>query len=190
MTQIKNYNFSENEITTFIVQSAGFLWIAFAQDDDGNCALQKVSQNNPLQVYFDIDIAVTEIKKLFILGSYIYLALDNTSYIGARYSLTVPQITSTNFTLPAGITEAPVDVLANGSDLFYLIPGDLSGTNAKIVKMSLTGIFDQTIDLATVTNAKSFTIDGNGDLWVVTNQSPLKYVRVYLDGTWQYTVFE
>ena len=191
MTLIRNYNFSENQITAFAVDSAGYLWIAFAQDASGNCAFQKVSVNNPLQKYYDIDISVDEIKKISVSGSYVYLAYNDTTYIGARYSLLNPLTTYTNFSLPAGITEAPIDVLINGNDLFYLIPGESSGQNAKIVVFNTSGIFDQIIDLSTVTNAKSITIDsGSGDLWVVTNSSPANYVRVYEQsgGNWTYTV--
>ncbi|MHA2013370.1 MAG: two-component regulator propeller domain-containing protein [Candidatus Helarchaeota archaeon] len=191
MTLIRNYNFSENQITAFAVDSAGYLWIAFAQDANGNCAFQKVSANNPLQKYYDIDISVDEIKKISVSGSYVYLAYDDATYIGTKYSLLNPLTTYTNFSLPAGITEAPIDVLINGSDLFYLIPGESSGLNAKVVKMSTAGVFDQTIDLATVTNAKSITIDsGSGDLWVCTNTDPSTYVRVYQQsgGNWTYIV--
>ncbi|MGD2071903.1 MAG: hypothetical protein PVG65_00230, partial [Candidatus Thorarchaeota archaeon] len=161
----------------------------FAQDGDGNCAFKKASANNPLQIYFDIDIAVTQINALYVASSYVYLAFNDATYIGARYSLTNPLSTSTDFNLPGGITEAPVDVLANGSDLFYLIPGNTSGLNAKIVKMSTSGVYDQTIDLSTITNAVSFTMDDNGDIWVVTDTSPAQYIRVYEQsgGVWTYT---
>ena len=163
--------------------NGNYLWLLQANN------LKKVSVNNPLQIYFDIDQTVTLVKG-YISGNYIYLAVNDDTYIGKRYSLANPTITYSSFTLPEGITEAPVDVLANGSDLFYLFPGSGSGQNAKIVKMSTTGTFDQTIDLSTVTNAKSFTIDNNGELWIVTNSSPVEYVRVYetSGGVWAYTV--
>ncbi len=191
MTQIKNYNFSENELSFIIsdISSGLYIWAGF-KSDGSNCALQKLSANNPLQIYFDIDIAVDEIKKAFISGSYIYLAYDDSTLIGARYSLSSPLITSSDFSLPSGILEAPVDVLVNGSDLFYLIPGEISGQNAKIVKMSTSGVFDQTIDLATVSNAKSFTIDTEtGDIWLITSDDPSVYVRVYEQsgGVWTYS---
>ena len=189
MTTIKNYNYSEKEISTFIVDSNGYLWVAF-ETDGTNCAFQKVSVNDPLQVYFDIDIAVDEIVALYIDGSYIYLAYNDATYIGARKSLANPTITYTNISIPAGIVEAPVDVLVNGADLFYLMPGNTSGQNCQIVKMTITGTFVETIDLVTVTNAVSFTMDSEGEIWVITENSPADYVRVYEDsgGVYSYEV--
>ena len=192
MTLIKNYNYSENEITSFIVDTYAnyYLWIAFAKEDE-NCLLKKVSANNPLQTYFNINITVDEITKMFIDNTYLYLAYDDDSLIGARYSLTNPNSSYTNFDLPVGITESPVDVLVSGSNLFYLIPGNDSGTNTKIVKMTLTGSFVETIDLSTVSNASSFTVDSGGDIWIVTNTSPATYIRVYQNsgGTYVYTSY-
>jgi len=182
MTEIKNYNFSESELVHIVVDTANgqYLWCLFANN------LKKVSAHNPLQTYFDIDQDEVLVRG-FISGSYIYLAVNDASLIGKRYSLSNPVSTSTDFSLPAGITEAPIDVVASGSDLFFLIPGIASGENAKIVKMSTAGVYDQTIDLATVANAVSFTYDGT-DLWVITNETPAEYIRVYFDGIWKYTV--
>lgn len=192
MTVIKNYNFSENEISDIArdVTNGNFLWIAFSQDASGNCAFKKVSANNPLQTYFDIDIATTEIKKVYVSGSYVWVALDDSSLIGKRLHISNPIGNTLDLTMLAGITEAPVDVLLNGSYIYFLIPGDLSGTNAKILEYTWsTGIYNQTIDLTTVTNAKSFTVDDNDEIWVVTYTNPGTLVRVYdLDTTPQFTV--
>lgn len=184
MTQIKNYNFDETQLVDIVVDisNTGYLWVLQANN------LKKVSAHNPLQIYFDVDTTETLIKG-FLYSSYLYIALNDSTLICRKYSIVNPN-TYTNFTKPVGITEAPVDVVTGSLGVFFLIPGNLSGTNAKIVKMSTAGVYDQTIDLVTVNNAKSLTIDNNNNLWVVTNQAPLKYVRVYLDGTWQYSVFE
>ena len=186
---IKNFNFSEKEISMILMDSLNlYLWLGFKQDASGNCAFQKVSWNNPLQVYFDIDIAVDEIKKAVCDGLYIYLALDDSSLIGRRYTRSTPITTPTDFSIPAGITEAPVDILVS-TYVYFLIPGSTSGTNAKIVKFNTSGTYIETIDLTTVTNAQSFTEDSvTGDIWVTTFTSPGTYVRVYNDGTWHYTV--
>lgn len=193
MTKIKNYNYSEKEISSKTVDSNNgqFIWVGFNQDASGNCSLQKVSANNPLQKYYDIDIAITEIKKGFIYSSYIYLGFDDTSLIGRRYSLNNPLTSYTDFTLPSGITEAPIDVVAYGSYVYFLIPGETSGTNTKICVFTLAGVFQETIDLSTVTNARSFTIDTTTEeLWVVTYNSYADYVRVYQlsGGIYTYTV--
>ena len=190
MTLIKNINFSEKEISMMLMDSSNsYLWLGFKQDASGNCAFKKTSWNNPLQSYFDVDIAVDEIKKAVCDGLYIYLALDDSSLIGRRYTRSTPITTPTDFSIPAGITETPVDILVS-TYVYFLISGSTSGTNAKIVKFSLTGTYQETIDLATVTNAKAFTIDDNDEFWCITYSAPSEYIRVYqMSGDiWTYTV--
>lgn len=175
---IKNFNYSEKEISMLLRDIADeYLWVGFNQDASGNCALQKVSFNNPLQVYYDIDIAVTEIKAGACSGSYLYLALSDSSLIGRRYNRSTPLSTTVDFDLPVGISEAPIDVVVD-TYVNFLIPGIVSGTNAKIIQYTTSGTFVQTIDLTTVNNASSFCKSGD-DFWVVTNEDPSKYVRVY-----------
>ena len=193
MTLIKNYNYSESDITFLTVDNANgqYIWIGFAQDASGNCALKKVSANNPLQTYFSIDIATTEIKKGYVFSSYIYLALDDASLIGKRYSLLNPLTVYDSFSLPAGITEAPIDILVSGLNVYFLIPGSISGSYAKVCIFSLAGVFSETVNLSTVNDANTMTIDGNGDLWVATDESPSSYVRVYQTsgGVYTYSTF-
>ena len=189
--QIKNYNYSENNISMVVVDPNGYVWMGFQRDASEKCALQKVSANNPLQKYYDIDIAILEIKKGYIFSDYIYLAFSDSSLIGRRYSLLNPLTTYTDFSLPLGIIEAPIDVLAYGSYVYFLIPGDISGTNSKICVFTLNGTFSEIIDLSTVTNAKSFTVSSvTGDLWIVTNKPNAEYIRVnqISGGSWIYTI--
>jgi hypothetical protein len=182
--QITNYSFDETQIIHAVVDSSstGYVWLLFLN------TLKKVSASNPLQIYFNIT-EDEDFVKAFLYSSYLYCALDDSTLIGRRYSITNPLTTTTDFTKPVGINEAPVDVVVGSLGVFFLIPGDISGENAKIVKMSLAGVYDTTIDLTTIRNAKSITIDLNNDLWVVTNAAPLEYVRVFLDGTWQFQSF-
>ena len=182
MTLIKSYNLSESHLLHSVVDTSGgqYLWLLFAD------TLKKVSANDPTLIYFDIAQTQTLVKG-YVSGSYIYLAVDDATYIGKRYSLTAPITSYTNFSLPAGIVEAPVDLLVSGSYVYFLIPGNDLGTNAKIVKMSTAGVFSETIDLTTVTNAKSFVMVGT-EFWVVTYGSPSTYVRVYDDSGWTYTI--
>ena len=183
---IKKYNYSEHEISDIIVDTnyAEYLWVAFKQDSSGNCALKKVSAHNPLQTYFDVDITTTEIKRLIISSTYLYVALDDTSYIGKRYSVSNPVSGVVSMAIPSGITEAPVDMIVD-SYLYFLIPGSISGTNAKICVFTTAGVFSETIDLPTVTNASAITIDADDNLWIVTNTDPCYLIRVYDDGGWQ-----
>ena len=191
MTQIKNYNYSETEVTMMLKDDTNgeFLWVGFTSDGS-NCALQKVSAHNPLQVYFDFDIAVDVIKRAIISGSYIYVAVDDATSIGKRYLIANPLSTAIDFEIPAGITEAPVDVILR-TNVYFLIPGNASGTNSKIVEFTISGTFVQTIDLTTVTNADKFTVDANDEIQVVTFTSPAQVVRVFdLDSTPLYSSTE
>jgi len=186
----RNFNFSETKITASEVdESSSYLWLAFAKNDEGNCLLKKVSAFQPDQVFYSIEIAVDEITAIKISGSYIYLAYNDSTLIGARYSLTSPLTSSLDFNIPSGITESPVDVAVDNTTLYYLIPGNTSGNNTKVVELTTTGTFVETIDLSTIIQAKSFALDSNtGDLWTVTYTSPANLVRVYkTGGVWGYT---
>jgi len=190
MTQIKNFNYSENEVSMIIVDTTNgqYLWVGF-KSDGSNCALQKLSANEPTQKYYDIDLAVSEIKKGYISSSYIYLALSDSALIGRSYSLNNPLTVSVDFALPVGISEAPIDVLVN-TNVYFLIPGVVSGTNTKIVEMTIAGVYVQTIDLSTVNNATSFCISDADEFWVTTNEVIAEYVRVYpiSGGGYNYTI--
>lgn len=186
MRIIKKYQFSEHEISDVIVDlnTSQYLWVAFKQDVSGNCALQKVSAHNPLQIYFNIDLNVTEIKRLYINSTNLYVALDDVTYFAKIYSVTNPLSSVTDVAIPSGITEAPIDIVV-GDNLYFLLPGNLSGTNAKICVFSTVGVFSETIDLTGINQVSSFTIDANNNLWLVTNTNPAKLIRVYDDSGWQ-----
>jgi hypothetical protein len=190
MSTITNYNLSESQVVNLIGDEAtsDYLWLSFAKSGT-TCTLQKVIATKPTQVVFDIDLSVDAINKMVISGSYIYLALDDSSYIGRRYSTTNPLTTSTNYAVPVGLTEEPIDVAVIGSYVYFMTPGTLSGENCKIYKYGLTGTYSSTIDLTTVTNAKSMVASSDDELWITTNTSPLSLVRIYnLSTTPQFTV--
>lgn len=184
MSQFKNYQYDEKEISSLIVDASGsnFVWIAFKKNDEGNCLLKKVSANDPSQIYYTLEIATNEITKLKISNDFLYLALDDSSNIGKKYSLTQPLTNYTDIELPSGINEAPIDLIIDGSFLYYLIPGNISGEIAKIVKMTTNGTFLTTIDLEDginfATNAVSFLIDNVGLIWVVTKTNPTFLIKV------------
>ena len=185
---IKNYNFSEKEISCVISDTGtnNYLWIGFKQNESGDCKLIKVSANNPLQIYYTVEIETNEIKKFVVSGDYIYLALDDSTLIAQKYLRSNPLAAPTDFSIPSGVEEAPVDILAD-TYINFLIPGNESGKNAKIVRITTAGVLYETIDLSTITNASSFTKVGD-EFWVVTDTIPGTYIRVYFDVTWQYTV--
>lgn len=189
MTQ-RQFNYSTKLITAQVVdESNSYLWIAFAKNAEGNCILKKVSAFQPNQVFYSLELEVDEIVDMKISGSNIYLAYNDSNYIGAIYSMTSPLTTYLNLNIPSGITEAPVAVEIDNTTLYYLIPGNTSGTNAKISEFTTSGTHVENIDLTTVTSAQSFSLDSaTGDLWVVTYTAPAKLVRVYKSGAvWNYT---
>lgn len=194
MTIQRTFNYTEPTITAQAVDDSGqSLWLAFSQDVEGNCVLKKVSAFDPSQVFFSIDIAVSRINRIIVFGTSLYLAYNDTDLLGAKYTLSNPLLTHTDFDRPVGINENPVDVVATGSDLFYLLPGDSSGENAKVINLTTSGTFVETIDLLKsgniVTNAKSIAVDTSDNLWIITYTSPTNLVRVYeVLSVWDFTI--
>jgi len=195
--QIKHYNYSEKQITALCADDSGddFIWIAFAKDSDNNCVLFKNGAHNPYQKYYELDQDVEEIISMKIGGDYLYVALNDETNIGYMYHKSTPLTTSQALPIPSGITEAPVDVLVTATDLWFLTPGTTSGTTAKLIKMSLAGTYDSTIELneigKTVTDAVSLTEDSvSGDLYIGTNTAPAELVRIYeiTGGAYDYDV--
>ena len=182
---IRRHLYSGQGVISAIVRDGNYLWVAYK--NTSACRLKKVSIFDPSLIYYDIAVNVDEITRLKIDGSYLYLSIDDDTYIAARYSRTNP-LGSYNFiSIPSGINEKSVDLAihSNGSDWFLLTPGELSGENAKVINISSV-TFQETIDLTTIFNAKSMTIDENDNLWAVTDESPAKLVKIYDDGGYTY----
>jgi hypothetical protein len=169
---IQNYNFTEGQILD-AVADGNYLWVSFGTN------LKKVSAFNPTQVYYDLDLSVTAINKLVVNVGYVYLAIDNSTIIGRRYSTTNPLTTYTDFTKHIDVSEAPIDALIYNSNIYFLTPGNISGQNAIISQYTLTGTLVQLIDLSTVVNASSFVLDSNNEIRVLTNTNPASVVRVF-----------
>jgi hypothetical protein len=186
--QIKNFNYSESKIDTFVTDSynRNYLWLGF-EKNGSYCTLQKVSANNPYQIYFNIDVEIDEWKKFFIYSTYLYTAVSDDIYIGKRYALSTPLTSTNNFTKPIDANEDPVDIQVTSTYVFFLLPGILSGETAKIYKFTLTGTYVETIELSTVENISSFVAIDNTNLWAITNASPTELIRIYNDGSWHYT---
>ena len=190
MINIRRINYLNNKEISLIVTDASYnmLWIAYKLNTSGYCILKRVSAFDPTQIYYSINISVNEIKKMIINGNYVYCLYSDSSLIGSKYSLTNPLTTSTDFTLHSSIVETPVDFVTDGTYIYYLIPGEMSGQNASIVKTSMVGLYIETINLTTVTNTKAICIDENLELRVVTYTDPVKLVRVWDDGGWNYSI--
>lgn len=188
--QIKNFNYNESKINSIIIDNylSQYLWLGFEKSGD-YCTLKKVSANNPLQTYFDIDLEIDTIKKFAIYSTFLYVAIDDSTIIGRRFSLINPLTTTSDFTKSVGANEAPIDIQVTANYVFFLLPGNISGENAKIYKFTLSGTYVETIDLTTIQNVSSFVVIDDTNLWAVTNTSPSELVRIYNDGSWNYSTF-
>ncbi len=184
MTSIRRFNYSnDKQITSQIADEiTDFLWVGFAQNTDGNCVLEKQAKFFPTQTYFSLERSVDEIINLDLDSSNIYVAYDDTTLLGEIISKSTPLSITTEISKGASV-ESPVDVKINGSDLWFLLPGNASGTNGKLLKYNTSGVFQQEVDLINssevVNNAVSMTIDDNNDIWIVTHTDPTTLIRVF-----------
>ena len=184
MTIIRRFEYSgDKQITSQIAdENSDFLWVAFAKNGDGNCILEKQARFFPTQTYFSIERSVDKIVALDVDSSNIYSAYDDSVLIGEIFSKINPLTSSTQISR-GSIVESPVDVKVDGGDLWFLLPGNASGTNAQLLRYNFLGVLQQTVDLIksneTVVNAKTMTIDDNNDIWIGTFTNPATVVRVF-----------
>ncbi|GAG55796.1 unnamed protein product [marine sediment metagenome] len=185
---IRKYNFLETE-TMPLIRDSNYVWISFL-GSGGLTKLRKVSAFNLYQTYFELNPPVDRIVKSKITGTKLYAAVQDGTYIAVYYSTSNPLSTYAYVSIPAGINEFPVD-LAVDTDYFYLLtPGDATGENAKILKYTAasTPVLNKTIDLATINKARSIEIDPSDNLYVVTYESPAKFIKIIADDS--YTAYE
>lgn len=185
MTNIRRINYTpKKEITKEIVDETNQgLWVAFAKNSSNKVIIQRQSAFNPSQIFFNLERSVEGVTNFDVDTSFLYCAYNDTSLIGEKISLTNPLTITTNISKPIGIDENPVDVKVNGSDLWFLLPGESTGVFATLLLYNLSGTLQQTIELMDTNNsvqyARSLTIDTNNDLWINTYTSPMQTVRVY-----------
>lgn len=191
MSTFRDYKFSATEVSAITIDTANsnYLWIAFKKNSDGVCILRKVSAFDLTQTYFQLNFSVDLISRMKIANGLIFIAVTHATIMGFAISLSNPLTSQTTINLPGGLVEHPVDIGVGATHVYYLFPGDLSGVNAKIVNVTNTGTFVETIDLLQsailVKNARGITVDGSENLWTVTDTDPANLVRVYkVSSTW------
>lgn len=196
MTIINRYSYSREQITAQKADNlADFLWLAFAQNSSGICYIEKKAKFKPDQTYYSLEKTVDEVVGMDIDSTKLYVAYNDATLLGEIISKTNPLTSSTEIS-KGDIPESPVDVLINGSDLWYLLPGNLSGLNAQLLRYNTSGALQQTVDLTksgiTVVNAKSMIADDNDDIWIVSNTNPAQLIRVFeiSGGTYEFAVTE
>ncbi len=186
MTSIRRFEYSnDKQITTQKTDEfADFLWVGFAKNSDGNCILEKQAKFFPTQTYFTIERAVDQIVEMDLDDTNLYVAYNDTTLLGEIYSKTNPLTTATEIPRDS-IVESPVDVKIDilTDDLWFLLPGNASGTNAQLLRYDTVGVLQQTVDLVKsgniVINASTMTIDENSDIWIGTFTNPATVVRVF-----------
>jgi len=181
----RRYTYSQDQITAIKVDGYN-VWIA-CNDTSTNCKLLKVDAINPSNIYYEIDVTASQINALALQSTtYIVLALSSTSYIGERISRTNPLISYGYFSKPGGVNENAIDCLFDSNYYYFLTPGSVSGEIPKILKYNTALNLSETIDIETsgetIQNVKSFTIDGNGNFWLVTNTDPIRLIKVSKPG--------
>jgi hypothetical protein len=160
-----------------------FLWVAYEQNNSGNCIINKVDSFNPSDIYISLTKSVIQVNKLDINATHLFTAYDDDTLFGEIISLTSPFSIPTQISIPGGVNEAPIDIKISDTYIYFLTPGIASGENAKIVRYLIDGTYDTIIDLTntndTVYNANSMTIASPNEIWVSTNETPSNIVRVY-----------
>lgn len=180
----RRFTFSDPTITASKVDSSNtFLWLAFSQNSDGNCIIEKEFFGQPTQTFFTIERSVDAINAMDLSSSYLYAVYNDSTAFAERFSLSNPLTSFIQITRPGGINESAVDVLYDGSDIWILTPGSASGENAKLLRFNTSLVLQETVDLtksgSTVFDAISLTSDSGGDLWIVTNTTPAQFIRVF-----------
>src|SRR3972149_5943743 len=158
MTTITRYDFSDEEQITAKKSDEidNYLWIAYAQNSDGYCVLKKQSFLNLNQNFYTLNRYVSEIKAIDLDASQVYVAYDDVTLLGEIFSKSNPLTVTIEITNPEN--EAPVDVKSDGSYVYFLLPGLISGENAKVLKYDTSGIYQTTIELPGITNATSMVL--------------------------------
>lgn len=193
MSNFRDYKFSLKEVSAICADEANgeFLWIAFKKNSSGVCVLRKVSAHDLTQTYFTLNVSVDAINALQIFNGIIFLAVDHSTISLFAYSISNPLTNSYTVNRPAGITENAIKIGVGAANVYYLTPGLLSATTAKLISFSASPIptFVETVTLQqsaiNVTNAKAITVDGSENVWVGTNTSPVNLIRAWkVTGVW------
>lgn len=185
---MKNKYIFQNETITAIKQeeSNNYLWIATV-DASNQIHLYMTSSFNPEVIYYDVDNIIGDsIQSIMIIGSYLYLALDSSQYIGLRVNRTSPIINQTYIDSPSGINEGSIDFVSDGTYIYFLTPGIASGEYSKVAKIGLSSLaYVETIDLSSsgdeVTDAKKIDIDDENNLWIVSQLTIPILTKVWLE---------
>jgi hypothetical protein len=189
MNILRKYNFDETEISAICVEPATppSLWVGFEKNSDDVCVLKKYSLLNPENIRYSMELSVDNINKIYYLSPRIYtLVIDSTIFATYRTSSS-PISTAVNVSIPSGVNESAIDMVAYGTNLFLLTPGE-DVENAKILRYSTTMVLQETIELTGVHDVNSLTVDSSGVIWCTTYEENSRLIKVYNDGGYTFDV--
>jgi hypothetical protein len=183
---VKNkYTFLEKRVTS-IVNNGNYTWIAFL-GTDGVSHLYKVSSYDLNWRYFKLNVSADSISKIILDDAWLYLALDSDLYIGETILLGNPLANYNYITKPVGIVEKAIDVAVSANYIYFLIPGEITGTNAKVIQYSKDLEYIVTVDLIQsgdiITDAKKISVDSNENIWVISGINPVVLTKIVITGT-------
>lgn len=196
MSTFRDYQYSLTDVTAICVDTtnSNYVWIAFAQNSNSVCLLKKVSAYDLSQVYYTVSVPVTSINSMTVTNGNIFLAVTHVTIFAISYSVTNPLTTFTTINYPSGVVESPIQVLANGTNVYFLTPG-LGSNDSKIVIATNALVFSSTVSLMesgmNFHSATTFTVNpATGDFWVAANTTPVKLLRVFqnYDASWNFAV--
>jgi len=194
---VRRIEYSTNKLVTALIadEATNSVWIAFNKDTNNKVIIERKSAFEPTQTFFSLERSVDKVSRMAIDTTNLYVAYEDTTLLGEVISLTNPLTNVIPITRPIGINENPIDVAVNGSDLYFLLPGDISGENTKVLVYSTTGVFQEIIDLSqsgkVVENSHGMTTSDIGDIWLTTFTDPSALVRIFelSGGIFDYTIF-
>ena len=187
----QDYKYGLTKITSIAIDTnnGNYLWLAFAKNSNNVCLLKKVSANNLSQVYYTVSVPVNSINAMVVVNGYIFLAvtpLSSGTYLNVfswAYSVSNPLTTWNYINNPVGVDESPIGIGVGSTNLYFLTPGIISAEEAKIVSITTSNVYVETINLSQsailVRNASCITVDASNNLWVGTNTTPSNLIRVW-----------
>jgi len=169
-----------------------------ADSEDNTVDISAIYESQPILEYINVSLDVASSTPYIIdisvnnASSRYVAVVDYPSYIayggGFVYGSSVYL-----FLKPVGYTETPIAITQTNSYVVILTPGSNSSETAKLYLYSLAGVYSTTIELDTsgipITDAVSVTKDASNNIWIITNESPSRLIKVwYAAPVWRYTV--
>lgn len=184
MSKIRRYTFTgKGKVTALYVDQTNLRLYVAVQNNSG-CQLLIKSATNPNDTLYTITVDCDVINGIAGDSSYVYLALDDDTYIGGRVSKSSPT-TPTYINIPSGVNEPAIKV-ALGTYLLFLTAGDDSNEYARVLRYnSSTLVLVTNYELqggdGDINYARGMDVDASDNVWVCTYTSPTKLVKINSD---------